>query len=85
MKKAMEKLDLLVVVDPYPTITAVMSDRTDGVYCCPPARSTKPTAPVTASNRSVQWRDKVIEPLFESLRTTPSCSSSPRNSAMATS
>jgi hypothetical protein len=28
MKKAMEKLDLLVVIDPYPTMTAVMHDRT---------------------------------------------------------
>jgi len=67
MKKAMEKLDLLVVVDPYPTITAVMSDRTDGVYLLPACTQYETYGSVTASNRSVQWRDKVIEPLFESL------------------
>ena len=33
----MEKLDLLVVIDPYPTATASMQDRTDGVYLLPAA------------------------------------------------
>ena len=37
MKKAMEKLDLLVIVDPYPTRSAVMPDRKDGVYLLPAA------------------------------------------------
>jgi formate dehydrogenase major subunit len=35
MKRAVEKLDLLVVVDPYPTISAVMHGRTDNVYLLP--------------------------------------------------
>ena len=67
MKKAMEKLDLLVVVDPYPTVSAVMHDRTDGVYLLPACTQFETYGSVTASNRSLQWRDKVIEPLFESL------------------
>ncbi|MBV41074.1 MAG: formate dehydrogenase, partial [Rhodospirillaceae bacterium] len=37
MKEAMAKLDTLVVVDPYPTMSAVMNDRTDGVYLLPAA------------------------------------------------
>lgn len=67
MKKAMEKLDLLVVVDPYPTISAVMHDRKDGVYLLPASTQFETYGSVTASNRSIQWRDKVIDPLFESL------------------
>ena len=67
MKKAMEKLDMLVVVDPYPTVSAVMHDRKDGVYLLPAATQFETYGSVTASNRSLQWRDKVIEPLFESL------------------
>ena len=67
MKKAMEKLDMLVIVDPYPTVSAVMHDRTDGVYLLPAATQFETYGSVTASNRSLQWRDKVIEPLFESL------------------
>ncbi|MCA8879824.1 MAG: formate dehydrogenase subunit alpha [Rhodobacteraceae bacterium] len=66
MKEAMEKLDLLVVIDPYPTMTAVMQDRTDGVYLLPAATQFETYGSVTASNRSLQWREKVVEPLFES-------------------
>ncbi|MFV0369262.1 MAG: formate dehydrogenase subunit alpha [Hyphomicrobiaceae bacterium] len=66
MKKAMEKLDLLVVIDPYPTVSAVMHDRTDGVYLLPAATQFETYGSVTASNRSLQWREKVVEPLFES-------------------
>jgi formate dehydrogenase major subunit len=65
MKRAMEKLDLLVVVDPYPTVTAVMHDRTDGVYLLPAATQYETYGSVTASNRSLQWREKVFDPLFE--------------------
>ena len=67
MKKAMELLDLLVVVDPYPTVSAVMHDRTDGVYLLPASTQFETRGSVTASNRSVQWRDRVVEPVFESL------------------
>jgi formate dehydrogenase major subunit len=67
MKEAMEKLDLMVIIDPYPTVSAVMHDRTDGVYMLPAATQFETYGSVTASNRSLQWRDKVIDPLFESL------------------
>jgi formate dehydrogenase major subunit len=63
-KKAMEKLDLLVVVDPYPTVAAVMHDRTDGVYLLPAATQYETYGSVTASNRSFQWRERVVKPLF---------------------
>ena len=66
MKKAMDKLDLLVVVDPYPTFSAVMNDRTDGTYLLPASTQFETYGSVTASNRSLQWRDKVIDPVFES-------------------
>lgn len=66
-KKAMEKLDMLVVVDPYPTASAIMHDRTDGVYLLPASTQMETYGSVTASNRSFQWRSKVIDPLFESL------------------
>jgi formate dehydrogenase major subunit len=73
MQEAMEKLDMLVVIDPYPTMTAVMHDRTDGVYLLPASTQFETYGSVTASNRSLQWREKVVEPLFESLPTTRSC------------
>ena len=67
MKNAFEKLDLLVVVDPYPTVSAVMHDRTDNVYLLPAATQFETYGSVTATSRGLQWRSKVIEPVFESL------------------
>jgi formate dehydrogenase major subunit len=67
MKKAMETVDVLVVVDPHPTHTAVLPDRQDGIYLLPAATQFETSGSVTASNRSLQWREKVMEPLFESL------------------
>ncbi|WP_421841385.1 formate dehydrogenase subunit alpha [Marinobacter algicola] len=66
MKEAMEKLDLLVVVDPFPTVSAVLHDRKDGAYLLPATTQFETSGSVTASNRSLQWREKVVEPLFES-------------------
>ncbi len=67
MKKAMEKLDLMVVIDPVPTFASVIPDRKDGVYVLPASTQFETYGSVTASNRSLQWREKVVEPLFESL------------------
>ena len=75
MKKAMDKLEMLVVIDPYPSATAAMAAmKVEGqevnpnraVYLLPAATQFETSGSVTASNRSVQWREKVIEPLFES-------------------
>ena len=66
MKEAMEKLDLMVIIDPYPTHSAVLPDRKDGVYILPATTQFETYGSVTASNRSLQWREKVIDPLFES-------------------
>jgi formate dehydrogenase major subunit len=66
MQTAMDKLDLLVVIDPYPTATAAMHNRKDGVYLLPAASQFETYGSVTASNRSLQWREKVIDPVWES-------------------
>ncbi len=75
MKRAMDKLDLLVVVDPYPSATAAMAampgkpedaNPNRAVYLLPAATQFETSGSCTASNRSVQWREKVIEPLWES-------------------
>ncbi|HEX7435561.1 MAG TPA: molybdopterin-dependent oxidoreductase, partial [Caldimonas sp.] len=74
MKQAMDKLDLLVVIDPYPSASAAMAampgrpgdlNTNRAVYLLPAATQFETSGSVTASNRSLQWREKVIEPLFE--------------------
>jgi formate dehydrogenase major subunit len=75
MKRAMDKLDLLVVVDPFPSATAAMAampgnpedkNPNRSVYLLPACTQFETSGSATASNRSIQWREKVIEPLFES-------------------
>ena len=75
MKKAMDKLDLLVIVDPYPTAAAAMAampgdpaglNANREVYLLPATTQFESSGSITASNRSIQWREKVIEPLFDS-------------------
>jgi formate dehydrogenase major subunit len=75
MKTAMDRLDLLVVVDPFPSATAAMAampgkpenqNANRSVYLLPASTQFETSGSVTASNRSLQWREKVIEPLFES-------------------
>lgn len=76
MKKAMDKLELLVVVDPYPSATAAMAamqvegaqvNKDRAVYLLPACTQFETVGSVTASNRSIQWREKVIDPLWESV------------------
>ena len=66
VKRAMEKLDLLVIIDPYPSVSAVLSDRKDNVYLLPATTQLETKGSVTASNRSLQWRERVFAPAFES-------------------
>jgi len=68
MVEAMKKLDLMVVVDPYPSASAAMFAmvRKDGAYLLPVATQLETEGSATASNRSIQWREKVIDPVFES-------------------
>jgi formate dehydrogenase major subunit len=68
MVEAMKKLDLMVVIDPYPSASAAMFAmvRKDGAYLLPVATQLETEGSCTASNRSIQWREKVIDPLFES-------------------
>jgi formate dehydrogenase major subunit len=68
MLEAMKKLDLMVVLDPYPSASAAMFAmvRKDGAYLLPIATQFETDGSATCSNRSLQWREKVIDPLFES-------------------
>jgi len=52
MRKAMEMLDMLVVIDPFPTVSAVLHDRQDGCYLLPASTQFETRGSATASNRS---------------------------------
>ncbi len=66
MVKALDKVDLVVVSDPFPSVLAVMGNRKNNTYLLPTCTQFEQAGSVTASNRSLQWREQVIDPLFES-------------------
>ena len=61
-----DKLDLLVVADPVPTTWAVMGNRKENTYLLPVATSYEVAGSRTASNRSIQWGEQIVKPIFES-------------------
>ncbi|WP_394155098.1 molybdopterin-dependent oxidoreductase [Loktanella salsilacus] len=64
-REALDKVDVLCVIDPHPTQVAIMSDKQDDVYLLPASSTAEIDGSVTNSSRSLQWRDKVFDPLFE--------------------
>lgn len=65
MREAMDKLDLMLVVDPNPSSFAIEGNRKEGTYLLPAATAFEGEGSVTASNRSLQWREQIVPPIFE--------------------
>lgn len=66
IQEALDKLDLVVIADPFLNEAAVITNRKDNMYVLPVATQFETEGSVTATNRSAQWRSKVVEPLYES-------------------
>ncbi len=67
--KGLQKLDLLVVADPHPTTWAsgaVKAGRKDNTYLLPVCTQFEASGSRVASNRSIQWGEQIVEPIFES-------------------
>jgi formate dehydrogenase major subunit len=65
VKRALEKVELIVDFDPFVTNTAVLPDRTDGIYVMPAATNYEQWNTSVNTNRDMQWRQKVVDPVFE--------------------
>ena len=66
MRRGLEALELMVVVDPHPTTFASVSGRKNGTYILPACTQFELAGCRAASNRSLQWSDPVVDPIFES-------------------
>ena len=66
VKEALDNLDLAVFCDPFVNEGAILTDKQNDVYILPAATQFETAGSVTATNRSSQWRDKVVEPMYES-------------------
>jgi len=65
VKQAYDKLDLLVVIDPFPTMAAAACG-TDNIYLLPSASQYETSGSVTSTSRQIQWRYKVVDPVHNS-------------------
>jgi formate dehydrogenase major subunit len=65
VKKALEKVELVVDVDPFVTNTAVLPDRQDGVYLLPAATNYEQWNSSVNTNRDNQYRQRVVAPVWE--------------------
>jgi formate dehydrogenase major subunit len=67
--KALEKIELLVVADPHPTTwasLAVEAGRKENMYLLPACTQFEASGSRVASNRSLQWGEQIVKPIFES-------------------
>lgn len=62
---ALDKLEMLVFIDPYVNDVAVMTNRSDNLFLLPAASQMETSGSVAATNRGYQWRYQVIKPMFE--------------------
>jgi formate dehydrogenase major subunit len=65
VKKGLDGLDLLVITDPFVNDAAVLTDKKNDVFILPVATQFETSGSVTATGRNVQWRSKVVEPIYE--------------------
>ncbi|PAF46447.1 formate dehydrogenase [Helicobacter sp. 12S02634-8] len=64
-KAALDKMDLVVFIDPYVNDVAVITDRKDNLFLLPAASQMESSGSVAATNRAYQWRYQVMKPMFE--------------------
>ncbi|RLB70951.1 MAG: formate dehydrogenase [Deltaproteobacteria bacterium] len=64
LKKALDKLDLVVIIDPFPTMTAAACEK-DNVYLLPCSSQYETSGSLTSTSRQFQWRYKVVDPVHD--------------------
>ena len=67
VQEGLDGLELLVLADPFVNDAGIITNKKDGVYLLPSATQFEGGGTVVATNRSGQWRSRVVEPLFESM------------------
>lgn len=65
-KKALDNLDITVIVDPYSTAASALTDKENDVYILPASTQFEESGSVTNSGRQQQWRFQVVDPLHKS-------------------
>ena len=65
VKEALDKLELVVFIDPYVNDAAVITTRENNLFLLPAASQVETSGTVVNTSRTAQWRSKVVDPLYE--------------------
>ncbi|RXJ60785.1 molybdopterin-dependent oxidoreductase [Candidatus Marinarcus aquaticus] len=65
VKEALDKLELVVFVDPFVNDSAVMTTRENNLFMLPVATQMETSGSIVNTSRTIQWRYQVIDPLYE--------------------
>ena len=65
VKEALDKLELVVFIDPYVNDAAVITTRNNNLFLLPAASQVETEGTVVNTSRTAQWRYKVVDPLYE--------------------
>ena len=65
VKEALDKLEMVVFIDPYVNDAAVITTRENNMFLLPAASQVETSGTVVNTSRAAQWRSKVVEPLYE--------------------
>ncbi len=65
VKAAYDRLDLVVIIDPFPTMAAAACEK-DNIYLLPSSSQYETSGSVTSTSRQMQWRFKVVDPVYDS-------------------
>lgn len=66
VQEGLDNLELLILADPFVNEAGVITNKKDNIFLLPSATQFETSGSVVATNRSGQWRSKVVEPLYES-------------------
>jgi formate dehydrogenase major subunit len=65
VKEALDKLELVVFIDPFVNDSAVLTTRENNLFMLPVATQMETSGSIVNTSRSIQWRSKVMDPLYE--------------------
>lgn len=66
VQEGLDALELLVITDPFVNEAAIITNKTDNVFILPASTQYENSGTTVATNRSAQWRFKVIDSMYES-------------------
>ncbi|AXR77799.1 molybdopterin-dependent oxidoreductase [Natrarchaeobaculum sulfurireducens] len=66
VKEALENVEIVIGVDPFPGVHGALPEREDGIILLPAATNHESEGSVTDTSRSVQWRYQAVTPRHNS-------------------